>query len=78
MDDLEAGVELAWTGFRQRLADRLAGAAEDDILLVEVETGVDDDELDGAAPYVQFVALGRGDAARARWSATTTSTSGSS
>jgi hypothetical protein len=57
-DDLEASTELAWTGFRQRLADRLAGSEEDDVLLIEVETGVDEDELDGAAPYVQFVAWG--------------------
>jgi hypothetical protein len=59
-DDLEASTERAWRGFRQRLADGLAEMAEDDVLLVEVETGVDEDELDGAAPYVQFVAWGAG------------------
>ena len=57
-EDLEASTELAWTGFRQRLADRLAEAADDDVLLIELETGVDEDELAGAAPYVQFVAWG--------------------
>jgi len=51
-------LELAWTGFRQRLADRLAEAADDDVLLIELENGVDEDELAGAAPYVQFVAWG--------------------
>jgi hypothetical protein len=57
-EDLETSAELAWTGFRQRLANRLAEAADDDVLLIELETGVDEDELSGAAPYVQFVAWG--------------------
>ena len=57
-EDLEASTELAWTGVRQRLADRLAEAADDDVLLIELETGVDEDELAGAAPYKQFVAWG--------------------
>ena len=57
-EDLEASTELAWTAFRQRLADRLAEAADDAVLLIELETGVDEDELSGAAPYVQFVAWG--------------------
>lgn len=59
-EDLEAGSELAWREFRQRLADRLAEAGEDDILLVGVETATADDELHGAAPYVQFVGWGEG------------------
>ena len=59
-DDLEASAERAWTGFRQRLADRLAAAAEDDVLLVEVETADAEDEPAGAAPYLQFVAWGEG------------------
>jgi len=58
--DLEADTERAWTGFRQRLADRLAEAGEGDVLLIEVETGVDEDDLLSAAPYVQFVAWGEG------------------
>ena len=57
-DDLEASTERAWTLFRQRLADRLAAAEEDDILLVEVEAGVAEDELHGASPYLQFVGWG--------------------
>jgi hypothetical protein len=59
-DDLEAATERAWTEFRQRLADRLAESGEDEVLLVEVETGVDEEELLGAAPYVQFVTWGEG------------------
>ncbi|HET8959082.1 TY-Chap domain-containing protein, partial [Nocardioides sp.] len=59
-EDLEASAELAWREFRQRLADRLAAAEEDDILLVEVEAGVADDDLHGAAPYAQFVGWGEG------------------
>jgi hypothetical protein len=57
-DGLEAGVESAWTGFRRRLADRLAGFGDGDALVVEVSTGIEEDELDGAAPYLQFVAWG--------------------
>ena len=56
--DLADEVEQAWTGFRGRLADRLAAMEDDDILLVEVETGTDADELAGCAPYLQFVARG--------------------
>ena len=53
--DLAAEVEAAWTGFRGRLADRLAGLDDAEILRIEVETGVDEDELEGAAPYLQFI-----------------------
>ena len=60
-DDLEASTERAWTEFRQRLADRLAGSGEEgDVLVVEVETGVADDELLARAPYAEFVAFGDG------------------
>ena len=52
--------------------DRVSGTAggpaggleDDDILLVEVETGTDADELAGCAPYLQFAAWG-GDLVRA-------------
>jgi len=54
-DDREAVAGQAWRGFRQRLADWLAAADEDEVLLVEVETGVDEEDLLRAAPYVQFV-----------------------
>ena len=57
-DDLEAVAEEAWRGFRQRLADWLAAAGEDEVMLVEVETGVDEEDLLRAAPYVQFVGWG--------------------
>ena len=59
-DDLEAVAEEAWRGFRQRLADWMAAADEDEVLLVEVETGVDEEDLVRAAPYVQFVGCGEG------------------
>ena len=36
-------VEEAWTQFRSRVADRLAGLAEDDTLLVDLATPADDD-----------------------------------
>ena len=60
MDDeqFEGAVDAAWAGFRGRLADRLAELGEDEILRVEVETGVDEDELEGAAPYLQFAGDG--------------------
>ena len=62
--DLADEIEQAWTGFRGRLADRLAGLEDDDILLVEMETGNDEGDLAGCAPYLQFVAWG-GDLVRA-------------
>ena len=62
--DLAEEVERAWTAFRARLADRLAELEDDDSLLIEVETGVDEDELEGAAPYLQFMGWG-GDLVRA-------------
>jgi type III secretion system-like peptide-binding chaperone len=57
--DLTAGIEAAWRGFRGRLADHLSAMDDDDILCVELQTG-DDDERDGAAPYVQFCAYDDG------------------
>ena len=62
--DLAGEVERAWTAFRVRLADRLAELEDDDALHVEVETGVDEDQLEGAAPYLQFMGWG-GDLVRA-------------
>lgn len=53
-DELERrwddAMEGAWTGFRTRLADRLAALEEGSSLCVEVP---DDEELLGAAPYCQ-------------------------
>lgn len=48
----DGDVETAWTGFRRRLADRLAGLPEDELLLVELagETG------SGTRPYCQALA----------------------
>ena len=45
-------VESAWREFRQGLADRLSGLAEDETLIVELTN----DEEGGAAPYCQAVA----------------------
>ncbi len=45
-------VESAWRAFRQRLADRMAGMVEDESLVVEMATEVED----GAAPYCQVIA----------------------
>ena len=42
-------VETAWREFRQRLADRLAGMVEDDVLIVVLEREAEG----GAAPYCQ-------------------------
>ncbi len=54
--DLEAQVAAEWARFEGRLADRLAGMEDDEIVRVQVLTGVDEDELEGAAPYLQFLA----------------------
>jgi hypothetical protein len=48
----DGDVETAWTGFRQRLADRLAELPEDEFVLVEL-TG---EPGDGARPYCQMLA----------------------
>lgn len=53
--NLEAGVDAAWAGFRGRLADHLAGMEEDDQLIVTAESGVDEDDLEGCTPYLQFL-----------------------
>ncbi len=45
-------VESAWREFRRRLADRLAGLAADESLIVQVS-----DEGEGVAPYCQAVAV---------------------
>lgn len=56
--DVAAGAEQAWADFRARLADRIAEMTDDDIVTVEVESGVEEDELLGAVPYVQLVGWG--------------------
>ena len=58
--DMAAAADRAWAGFRGRLADRLAELEDDEVVFVEVESGVDDDELVGAAPYLQLVGWGAG------------------
>ena len=54
---LTAGIEAAWRGFRSRLADYLISMEDDEILCVAMVTG-DEDDRDGATPYVQFCAFG--------------------
>ena len=56
--DLAGDVDQAWGRFRGRLADRIATMEEDECLLIEMEVGADEDELEGAAPYVQFMGWG--------------------
>lgn len=51
--DLAGEIERAWTGFRSRLADRIAGLEDDEFFVVEMEDD-DKDALLGAAPYLQF------------------------
>ena len=53
-----ADVEGAWARFRGRLADVIAGLAGDDAFWFDLEVGIDDEDLPGAAPYVQFQAWG--------------------
>lgn len=57
---LEAAIDAAWVTFRRRLADRLEQVEEDELLLLEVESGTSEDELDGCAPYAQFCGWGDG------------------
>lgn len=53
--DVTAAIESAWAGFRDRLADRLAGFTDGEQLVVLVEVGPTPDELDGASPYLRLV-----------------------
>lgn len=53
--DLDSQVDGEWVRFRERLADRIIAMEVDEVLHVQVLTGVDDDDLEGAAPYVQVI-----------------------
>lgn len=53
--DLDSQVEDEWVRFRGRLAERIAAMDVHDVLTVEALTGVDEDDLDGAAPYAQVL-----------------------
>ena len=55
--DLDRSTERAWSAFQARLADRVADLSDDEIVVVEVGSVVDED-AEGAAPYVQFCAWG--------------------
>lgn len=50
--DLERTVDRAWGAFQSRLADHLADMGDDDVLVVALAGGDDNDS--GAMPYVQF------------------------
>src|SRR5512141_9172 len=54
--DLDRSTARAWSSFQSRLADHVAAMEDDDVLLVEAESSLDDAE--GSAPYVQFAAWG--------------------
>jgi hypothetical protein len=56
--EVDRAAAEAWVRFQARLGDRLAGMAEDDVLVVEAL--VADEDEPGAAPYVQFCAWGEG------------------
>ncbi|GEP37645.1 hypothetical protein NPS01_13080 [Nocardioides psychrotolerans] len=53
--DLDSQVEDEWVRFRGRLADRIIAMEVDDILSIDVLTGVDEEDLEGAAPYAQVL-----------------------
>src|SRR3954454_2742151 len=55
--DLERSTAEAWRRFQARLGDHLAEMEQDDLLLVEAESTVDEADA-GAAPYVQVCAWG--------------------
>ena len=55
--DLDGDTARAWTRFQASLADHIAEMTDQDCLVIEVEVG--DEELDGAAPYVQFAGFGQ-------------------
>lgn len=53
--DLDSQVETDWAQFRGRLADRISAMEVDEILHVEMLTGIDEEDLEGAAPYAQLI-----------------------
>ncbi len=55
--ELDRSTALAWSAFRGRLADHVAAMQDDEVVLVEAESPVEDGDP-GAAPYVQFCAWG--------------------
>jgi hypothetical protein len=57
--DLDRATMRAWSRFQADLADHVVAMADDGVLVVDVETGLDE-EATGAAPYVQFCAWGEG------------------
>lgn len=59
-DRWDAGIEAGWTAFRGRLADAIAGLADDGVIEVELSDLGDDGASSGAAPYIQFLAWGDG------------------
>ena len=56
--DLDRDTARAWSRFQARLADRIVEMTDEDVLVVDVE--VAEDDVDGAAPYVQFAVFGEG------------------
>jgi hypothetical protein len=56
--DLDAIVAAAWAAFAARLDDALETL--DDVLVVHLPCSYRKDELEGAAPYVQFLSYGGG------------------
>ena len=60
--DLDRNTARAWSRFQARLADHLAEMGDDDTLVIDAE--VADDDIDGAAPYVQFAGFGDGSMVR--------------
>ncbi|HSE08421.1 MAG TPA: hypothetical protein VLB29_07125 [Nocardioidaceae bacterium] len=57
-DDLDLSTARAWSQFQARLADHVVEMEDDDLLVIEALSGVDNDGMDGAAPYIQFCAYG--------------------
>jgi hypothetical protein len=55
--DLDRSTERAWSAFQARLADRVADLSDDEVVIVEVGSVVEEDD-EGCAPYVQFCGWG--------------------
>jgi len=47
--DLDRSTARAWSKFQARLADHVADMEDDDILVVEAESAVDEDAATGSA-----------------------------
>lgn len=58
--DLDLALEKAWLAFGSRLRRTLSGLRDSQVVMLELPSPHDEDDLDGAVPYLQFTGYGEG------------------